>query len=363
MSDPVPTVTGLRQAGRKLATTFRTIPDGHSPNWEPRFLAGALPEDYAALISQTGPGTLAGALRLLVPGCGDDGFDIEAEQRRRTPPHPQARLWGVFASGETCWWLPVDDDPARWLVALDGHGRQQLNLTTTEFLDEWLDGLLDLPVLSLPPVLRERTLIPSGHPVGPAIPAQSQGGTRDPLAQLQTIVGPGVPGTYDWEGIERQLGVPWLPADYKRLYETYCYGHWIVYNGIFVEHPHDLASRHTTQAEILRKLAEPKPEWGLEGRPRYPLHPEPGGLLYCGSTEGRDTLWWDTRDPDPDHWPVKTDHDEEGAGTITELLVAELTGIGPGLTAFELGNPANWAWPFWGPRLRRKYPRRRRSVR
>ncbi|NDU74264.1 hypothetical protein GWI34_16715 [Actinomadura sp. DSM 109109] len=110
-------------------------------------------------------------------------------------------------------------------------------------------------------------------------------------------------------------------------------------------------------------MAEPKPEWGLEERPRYPLHPEPGGLLYCGSTEGRDTLWWDTRDPDPDHWLVKTDHDEEGAGTITELLVAELTGTGPGLTAFELGNPTNWAWPYWGPRHRRKYPRRRRLVR
>lgn len=359
MSDPVPTVTGLRQAGRKLAATFRTVQDGKSSGWEPRFPAGVFPEDYVALLSAIGPGTLAGVLRLLVPGFGDS-FDIEAEQRRLTPPHPEARLWGVFASGETCWWLPVDDDPARWLIALDGHGRQQLNLTTTEFLDEWLDGLLDLPVLSLPPVPRERTLIPAGQPVPPTVPVPAHDASRDPLAQLQTIIGPGKPGAYDWEAIERRLGVPRLPTDYKRLYETYSYGHWIVLNGIFVEYPHDLASRHAIQAEILRKLAEPTPEWGFEAGPHYPVHPEPGGLLYCGSTEGRSTLWWDTRDPDPDRWPVLPGHREEAAGTVTELLVAELTGIGPGLTAFGLGNPAHWAWPFWGPRLPRKYPRRRR---
>ncbi|NVI93165.1 hypothetical protein [Actinomadura sp. BRA 177] len=267
----------------------------------------------------------------------------------------------MFAGGETCWWLPFDDDPARWLVALDGHGAQQLNLTTTEFLGEWLDGLLDLPVLALPPVARERTLVPAGHPVGPTPPAE--GGTRDPLAQLQTIVGPGTPGTYDWKAIERQLGVPRLPADYKRLYETYCYGHWIVFNGFFIEHPDDLASRHTSHAELLLEMARPKPEWGLDGKPRPVVHPEPGGLLYCGSTEGRDWLLWDTGDPDPDRWTVRTDHGEEaeGGGTITEFLVAELTGVGPGLTASELGDPKTWAWPFWGPRLPRSYPRRRRA--
>ncbi|TDB78869.1 SMI1/KNR4 family protein [Actinomadura sp. KC216] len=310
----------------------------------PRFPTGAFPEDYATLLSQTGPGTLAGVLRLLVPGCGVDGFDIETEQRNLVPPHPEARLWGVFASGETCWWLPVDDDPARWLVALDGHGRQQLNLTTTEFLEEWLDGLLDLPVLSLPPVPRERTLTPAGQRVEPAVPASSQPGTRNSLAQLQTIIGPGTPGTYEWEDIEQELGVPRLPADYKRLYETYYSDHWIVLNGIFIEHPHDLASSHETHAESMR-------EWGFGSGPRHPLHPEPGGLLYCAGTEGRASLWWDTRDPDPDRWPIWTDRrDTEELWTITEFLVAELTGVGLDLTDSSLGNPADWAWPIWGPR-------------
>lgn len=351
MRDPVPSVTGLRQAGRELAATLQIVQDGRSPASAPRFPDGAFPEDYVALISQTGPGTLAGVLRLLVPGCAEEGFDAEAEQRKLTPPHPQARLWGVFAGGETCWWLPLHDDPARWLIALDGHGAQQLNLTTTEFLGEWLDGLLDLPVLSLPPLPRERTLIPAGHPVDFTPPDEV--GTRDPLAQLQTIVGPGTPGTYDWETIERQLGVPHLPSDYKRLYETYCYGHWIVFNGFFIEHPHDLAASHASHAELLLEMAEPKPEWGMfERGPRPVVHPEPGGLLYCGSTEGRDWLLWDTRDPDPDRWTVRTDdgEDAQGGGTITEFLVAELTGVGPGLTCAELGDPATWAWPFWGPR-------------
>ncbi|MBO2456251.1 SMI1/KNR4 family protein [Actinomadura violacea] len=288
-------------------------------------------------------------LRLLAPG-GDDGFGMEAEERGREQPHEDARLWGVFAGGETCCWLPFGDDPAHWLVALDGHGNQQLNLSTTEFLDEWLDGRLDLPVLSLPPVPRERTLTRAGDPVAaPADPVRE--GVRDPLAQLRTIIGPGRQAVYDWEAIERELGVPGLPADYKRLYETYGAGGRFAVNGIFVQAPNDLAAHLKEYGHIYREWAENKRNPASPDR-RYKAYPESGGLLYCGSTEGRDVLCWDTADPDPDRWPVVNlgYREIEEFGPLTELLVAELTGVGLDMTDASLGDPAEWAWPYWGPR-------------
>ncbi|MFC7648693.1 hypothetical protein ACFQX6_55790 [Streptosporangium lutulentum] len=91
------------------------------------------------------------ALRRLRPGNGAATTPCPGRRRR-------GATLGVFSSGETCWWLPIHPDPARWLLVLVGAGHQQLNITTTEFLTEWLDGGLDLPVLSLPPVRRERIL-------------------------------------------------------------------------------------------------------------------------------------------------------------------------------------------------------------
>ncbi|WP_433146406.1 SMI1/KNR4 family protein [Actinomadura nitritigenes] len=354
MNDHVSAAAGLRQGGERLAATFRSVPDVGGPGLEPQIPSGSCPDDYAALVSRTGPGTLAGVLRLLVPGC-DGGFGMEAEQREHEPPHPEARLWGVLTGGETCWWLPFGDDPARWLVALDGHGQQQLNLTITEFLDEWLDGRLDLPVLALPPVPRERTFTRAGHPV--AAPAEPvRGGVRDPLAQLRTIIGPGRPATardagYDWEAIEQELGVPALPADYKRLYEVYGAGGRFAVNGIFVQAPDGLAEHLAEYGHYYRKWAENCRNPANPDR-RYKGYPEPGGLLYCGSTEGRDTLCWDTAGPDPDRWPVVNlgYGDVVEFGPLTELLVAELTGVGLDMTDASLGDPAEWAWPFWGPR-------------
>ncbi|MBG6093173.1 hypothetical protein [Actinomadura viridis] len=107
---------------------------------------------------------------------------------------------------------------------------------------------------------------------------------------------------------------------------------------------------------VRQRRAEYLPDWseqwdrpdGTDPEHEYTVHPEPGGLVYCGSTEGRDTLCWDTRDPDPDRWPVVSDKGIFPA--LTELLVAELTGTGLGLTHSGLGDPDGWAWPFRGPR-------------
>lgn len=281
------------------------------------------PADYLALMAAWGPGTLAGRLRLVAPGTEQDDHPLPAEG---------ARLWGVFDSGETCWWLPIDPDPAKWLIVLDGRGRQQLNLTVTEFLDDWLGGKLDLPTLSLGPVARERTFTRADHQVAGLEPEPEV--ARDPLAQLRTIVAPTETHRYDWPEIEREIGIARLPADYQRLAETY--GPFVL-NGIFVADPIALAELHQSHAF----LVEP-----------HAVHPQPGGLLYCGATEGRDGLWWDASDPDPDRWPVVCEPAfQTFAGTLTELLVAQATGTSDiALADFGLGDPREWAWPYRGPR-------------
>ncbi len=56
----------------------------------------------------------------------------------------------------------------------------------------------------------------------------------------------------------------------------------------------------------------------------------------------------DTTDPDPDHWLIVSDRGRVFLGTLTQLLIAELVGVGLDLTSFELGDPGEWAWPYWG---------------
>ncbi len=182
MRDPVPTVTGLRQAGRELAATLQIVQDGRPAASPPRFPA-RLPRGLCRADLPKRPGNARGRAppsrsRLRRGGLRQRGRAAQGHTTASTG----AALRRVRRR-ETCWWLPFDDDPARWLVALDGHGAQQLNLTTTEFLGEWLDGLLDLPVLALPPVARERTLVPAATrwapPSGRGRDAGSAGPTAD----------------------------------------------------------------------------------------------------------------------------------------------------------------------------------------
>jgi len=229
-----------------------------------------MPEDYRDLLAVHGPGTLCGVLRLLAPG-GPDGFSPDARQGslmtlgiirgfwgagdwnygydeggEEEAALTGARLWGVFSTGETCWWLPIGDDPAGWLVLIAGHGWQQLNISTTDFLLRWTGGQLDLPVLSHGAGRREWQLTPAGQPVAvPGLPDAA----RDPLAQLATIVGPGhpAPASYDWARIEAELGRP-LPPDYKRLHEAYGTANpradFQTRNGIFTSSPLMLKEIH-----------------------------------------------------------------------------------------------------------------------
>ncbi|MEV6031473.1 SMI1/KNR4 family protein [Nonomuraea sp. NPDC052116] len=315
-----------------------------------------VPEDYAALVGEYGVGKLAGVLRLLAPGA-PEGFDLNAEEamvserlraRRaageRVVPSPIApepgglRLWGVFDGGETCWWLPVSGEPAEWpvvVVDVDGLGWQRLPYSATGFLGRWLDGRLDLPVLSLSAVPRPRLLFPPGaEPAASATPAGEA--PRDALAQLATIIGdPRTAGhTYDWPRIERSLGLR-LPSDYKRLFEAYGA---IGINGITIGHPEDLQQQHEEQAEYL--------DW--EDDEAMAVHPAPGGLLWCANIEGRETIWWDTRDPDSDRWTMVWDVEFDRHNfpcTLTELMIADLTSrLASSLTALDPSDDGPMMW-------------------
>ena len=341
-----------------------------------------MPDDYQSLLAESGPGTLAGALRLLAPG-GPEGFSMQAGQESVLDGHSslltlgmdrglwgqvgdpdededdddaralgEARLWGIFGTGETCWWLPIRDDPAKWLVVIVGNGYQQLNISTTDFLRRWVGGRLDLPVLGQGAVPREWRITPAGRPVTvPDVPDVA----RDPLAQWKTIVGPGhaTPVSFDWAAIEADLGRP-LPPDCKLLHETYgsltrgvtdnCKA--LCWNGITIHSPLRLREAHEWYAEngvLARTFWEPPP----------PDFPAAEDLLLCCMTESRELLAWDTRNPDPARWPVIS-LDYRGPrifpGTLTELLIADLTG-GDGLclTDSSPGDPAGWAYPYWGP--------------
>lgn len=163
----------------------------------------------------------------------------------------------------------------------------------------------------------------------------------EPLARLQAVLASFPPDLayemaelsydpdghdFDWAAIEDRLGIA-LPADYKRLLDGYGT---LVVGGIFVVPAQDFPRWHETHAASLRTWFADHP-----GQARA-IHPEPGGLLLCATTEGRDELWWDTSNPD--RWTIVWDVEFDGHtfdGTLTELLIAELTGVlEPQLTDF-----------------------------
>ncbi|ATE54554.1 SMI1/KNR4 family protein [Actinosynnema pretiosum] len=135
---------------------------------------------------------------------------------------------------------------------------------------------------------------------------------------------------HDWTAVEERVGTR-LPADYRRLADGYG---GLVVAGIFLVTPDDLPAVHEAHANSLRDHFAHRPDLAR------PVHPEPGGLLLCATTEGRDILWWDTTAPDPDRWSIVWDAEFAAhtfPGTLTELLVADLTGVlRPRLTAFTV---------------------------
>jgi len=150
-----------------------------------------LPSDYQALIDRNGAGTLGSRLILHAPG-GPQGYDLAAEHTRIAPtvripaagPQPGGlRLWGRFTTGETCWWLPAWYDCDGWPVvicAADGVGWQRLDLTATRFIDEWLAGRMDLPVLAPEALPADRSLQSAAEQPPAPRHARPGGATRSP---------------------------------------------------------------------------------------------------------------------------------------------------------------------------------------
>jgi hypothetical protein len=298
-----------------------------------------VPPDYQALIDMIGPGTLGQNVRLLAPGAAD-GFDLLVEQDRHAarlsglraagagvpaPFHPEPagmRLWAVFGTGETCWWLPAWHRPAGWPVVIcstDGLAWQRLDLSACQFLARWLDGAMDLPVLAADAVPRDRSVRADTDGVAP-MPTPG-GRRRDPVGLLASLLGPGAAvRPCDWSATEALLGVR-VPTDYKQILDRY--GSSPVEGISIAESPAGLLdSQHV--------IEDPR-------EPGHPVFPEPGGLLFCGFTENGDYFWWDTSNPNPDQWTMLLQADFDKltpfAGTFTEMLIASLTGRGPELLA------------------------------
>jgi hypothetical protein len=319
--DAVDRIVAAASAGRPLRPT--------------KWTGEQAPSDYRALIDRIGPGTLGGRLSLHAPGA-PEWFEMATEHARASATisvpaavHPQPgglRLWGRFTTGETCWWVPAWYDPDGWPVvicAAEGVGWQRVELTAAGFIDQWLAGRMDLPVLAPQALPGDRSHRPATE--GPATPPPSSTRQRDPLAQLATLLGPPDGETVaDWSTDEQRLGTR-LPTDLKRLHAAYPE---LFVGRVSITKPGQVARYHETISQF-----------ALGDRPAYP-HPD--GLLYCGGTENRDSLWWNTTNPDPDTWPIVVERASEFTpfpGNLTQLLLHTLTGQPPKLAGGTVSAP------------------------
>ncbi|MEU8892553.1 hypothetical protein [Streptomyces sp. NPDC048442] len=120
---------------------------------------------------------------------------------------------------------------------------------------------------------------------------------------------PPVPIATDWPAVEGWLGLDaGLPSDFKRLADTcgpvdfgeYLWIHTPCVEAGRFDYGTWLRDTQRTARIELRSLPEHE---------RYPVHPEPGGLLAWGESRGGDVLFWDTsRSDDPDAWCVVVHH-------------------------------------------------------
>jgi hypothetical protein len=268
---------------------------------------GAVPDDFERLIAEHGPGPLGGVLRLLPPGS-----DLPRPLPKALAGPSPLVPWGVFASGETCWWSPSWWTPNGWpVVVLDaeGVGWQRLSCTSSEFVQRWLAGRIDLPVLG-------------AHIADDAPPH---------CTDLASIVGPPLPPTeIDWARTEAVLGTA-LPTAYKWIAERYGQGsfaddfqvHWP--SGVF---PTDLVAQHQELADVYREVQEADEDVcvGLT------WFPDKDGLLHWAQVAGGECeFWWDTSASDPDDWTVLVGNHEwddwvPTAYTTAEFLVRYFTG-------------------------------------
>lgn len=271
------------------------------------------PADFRELLDATGPGTLGGVLRLLVPG-GPDGFDLAAEHATVAtaltdppaglhPDPPGMRLWGRMATGETLWWLPAWHTADHWPTVVIGTGWQRIDLPTTTFLAEWLDRRMDLPVLDPAASPRAPLWTPAADRTPPAPPPSTR--HRDPFTLLATLLGPPDSNEIDWTDTEQELGRR-LPTDFKRVVAGY--GQTVI-DGLSLGDPVEHTQWYTDLLDD-------------DEQPPFPI-------IMFGGTEGRELIGWNATNPDPDSWTVIVERAgelEPFDGNLTEFIIAAATG-------------------------------------
>ena len=122
----------------------------------------------------------------------------------------------------------------------------------------------------------------------------------------------------DWATVEESLGLT-LPADYKRLIETFGQGDFVghVYcSGLLISsHLRPDAARLASKwSEMYRSL----------GPTSYALYPDIPGLLYLGSYGEQDEIAWHTVG-EPDEWPIVYRAMESRTHEIHDMGILEFT--------------------------------------
>jgi hypothetical protein len=156
---------------------------------------------------------------------------------------------------------------------------------------------------------------------------------------------------FDWPAIEAGLGLG-LPEDYKRLAEIFPQGH---FNGLaeFDRPGEDGYSRQDFlgfRALMLEDLRESRAYLRERGRAeafRYPIYPEPGGLLPWGRDRRVQPLYWLTEAADPADWPVVAVPDQSNFSdwrvypvSTCQFLIDVVEGrIGADVLGPQLANP------------------------
>lgn len=138
---------------------------------------------------------------------------------------------------------------------------------------------------------------------------------------------PGDPFTGSWREIEAKLGTA-LPSDYKAFVARYGLGVFMEDVSIWTPRAYKRFMRLEFEAPQGLKILREVEDF------RFPLWPEPGGLLPFGTTINSDYLTWRTEGP-PDAWRITVvdrgsgfnevhDHDCDLTDFLTAVAMNEL---------------------------------------
>ncbi|MFI0406849.1 hypothetical protein [Actinomadura sp. 3N508] len=134
-------------------------------------------------------------------------------------------------------------------------------------------------------------------------------------ADLEALIGPprGQPPPVRWRELEAELGLT-FPAEHKELcakYPTLHFDGFLTwFNPGMWPDPMVAAQGMNDVLKGLRKRTSRSPEVVViddlgqtSYQPRFPIYPEPGGVLQWGNTYNGDKCMWLTN-PDPNKWTI-----------------------------------------------------------